>query len=298
MVKSVEMVKRDLEKARMVISENGPGGSGRFLEKYGEYSQIFNFSNDPLNVIYEGKDLTGKRVLTVGGSGDHELSMVLCGATEIHNFDINRLTEYFIVLKCAAIKGLPFEKIYSAFNFSSKIDPKEMRSLYEKIEQHLPEDVRLFWDYFYLGENTRQFRYLFFRHPDLSRHRVMRRIPYMTSKKYDELKERLPGVEMKFIASDLITLPEKLTESYDHINLSNILTCSIPEDNSLIEAVNALKAHLNSGGDMYCAYIDHPKISSEMAEYFGPIGGSYEEKCSLVKAYAEGYKFKMLVYKK
>ena len=297
-MRSSEDIKKDIQGAESVISLYSPGGAGKYFYGYYEYDQLTSFSNEPLKSIYEGENLDGKTVLTVGGSGDHPFSMALCGAKRIDVFDINKLSELFIVLKRAAILGLPFEKFYNAFDFGGHIDPKEMSRLFEKIESHLPEDVREFWYLYYKDESIRKFRYLFVRDKELLRHKVMGRIPYMTRDKYNELKERIPDVEMEFITSDLRDLPSALSGTYDHINLSNILTFSDRRDTNLVKAANELKANLNRNGDIHYAYIGQPTIPEDLITYLEPLEGTYEPGCSLIKTRKTGYKYHNLIYRK
>ena len=233
-----------------------------FQNKYSEYREIWPFSNEPLKDIYCGKDLNDKKILTIAGSGDHALSAVLCGAKEIDTFDINKLTEYFIGLKYAAIKGLSFQDFCIIFDCSYRMNSGVMLKLYEKVEQFLPIDIRNFWSYFYSSDKIKSLQYLFYHHQDLERDMIIGRIPYMEDKKFDELKERISDAHINFISSDLQALPERITLPYDHINLSNILNCFRMVNKDSIQAANNLKSFLSDGGEMYCAYFPYARDMS------------------------------------
>ena len=270
-----------------------------FREKYGEYREIWPFSNEPLKDIYRNKNLRGKRVLTVAGSGDHALSAALCGARDIDTFDINKLTEYFILLKCAAIEGLSFGEFCEFFDFDYKMNPNVMLRLYERIESRLSEDVRTFWNCFYTSEKIAGFEYLFMHHQDMESDRVAGHIPYMEEEKFSELKRCIGDVQISFVASSLGNLTKHIVKSYDHMNFSNILTWDNCVNKQRIQAVNDLKASLNAGGDIYCAYYPIFHTSHDVTYgYVGPLDAETRMIHNSIETLDGAKTSKLLVYTK
>lgn len=298
MTKNINQVKYDTFRADLLIQIEYASRGRYCLPFYDEYAKIFPESNEPLKEIYKGKDLRGKKVLTVGASGDHPLVSILCGATDIDVFDINRLSEYFIGLKCAAVKGLDFEGFCRVFNFSKNIKPTDLIGLYEKVQFHLPLDVRMFWDYFYDPQNIGRLKYLFFKSYKEVVPSVNGRAAYVDKRNFGELKERIYNANINFIHSDIRDLPEVLDETYDHINLSNIIFCYLPEDTSCMDTANELKGFINPGGDMYCSYLFQRQLNSKRISYLKALQAESQNVEGSRQFFGIKKKGKILVYNK
>lgn len=112
---------------------------------------LYDWTNENFK-LYPNVDLTGKKVLTVTGSGDHVLNCVLKGATKIDAFDINVFAKYYSALKCAMISS------YGYYTFRYKIDEiiDNVKAIYnyknedffKKVSHYLTEEELMFWRYY------------------------------------------------------------------------------------------------------------------------------------------------------
>ena len=82
---------------------------------FNKYSRVYRMTNENLNALNKIIDVKGKDVLTVCGSGDQYLNFILRGAENVDVFDINKLTEYYLILKITAILVLSLEDFKKFF---------------------------------------------------------------------------------------------------------------------------------------------------------------------------------------
>ena len=74
------------------------------------FSSIYSFTTENIAGYMNELDLTDKKVITVTGSSDHIINVILKGCTDITTFDINPLTKYYMDLKLSAIKELSYKE--------------------------------------------------------------------------------------------------------------------------------------------------------------------------------------------
>ncbi|MFQ6702787.1 MAG: DUF3419 family protein [Alphaproteobacteria bacterium] len=83
---------------------------------------VYLFTNENIHgTLKTAGDLSGKKILTVGASGDQVFESYLMGAGDVHTFDINSNQKNVIELKNHMIRGLSYENFmdffFSAGNF-------------------------------------------------------------------------------------------------------------------------------------------------------------------------------------
>ena len=105
-------------------------------------SRVYNFSNEYLDRIFKGMDLTGKRAFVVGSSGDQALHCIQNGASEVTLVDGNMWTKPYVELKLAAIKNLEFEEFSSYMTYDQIFNHK----FYSKVSHDLSPESQAFWD--------------------------------------------------------------------------------------------------------------------------------------------------------
>ena len=124
--------------------------------------ECFGRSNERLLKYMPKLNLSGKRVATVGSSGDQVLNALFYGAKDITLIDGNPYTRAFVEYKIALMKNLSFQEIKRLFNYGF-VD-KELFSYktYMKISHDLSKPVQQFWDSLMLEQgdllNSRYFR--------------------------------------------------------------------------------------------------------------------------------------------
>ena len=67
-------------------------------------------------------------------------------------------------------------------------------------------------------------------------------IPYLEQKNYNDLKQKLKDIEIKYMVGDIFSLAESLNKEYDLVNLSNLIDHSTLNDyQDLIEKIKLTK---------------------------------------------------------
>ncbi|MBO5946993.1 MAG: DUF3419 family protein [Alphaproteobacteria bacterium] len=89
---------------------------------YQDGAPVYLFTNENIHgTLKTAGDLSGKKILTVGASGDQVFESYLMGAGDVHTFDINSNQKNVIELKNHMIRGLSYENFmdffFSAGNF-------------------------------------------------------------------------------------------------------------------------------------------------------------------------------------
>lgn len=176
---------------------------------------VYLFTNenacDTLRVL-GGVD--GKRVLTVGASGDHAFQAYHDGATHVDTFDINSAQNCVTELKTKMIKNLDYSKFMDFF-FEERefFNQKIIKPLYR---QFSPELMMFLAKYIMYG--TSMFRY---RGATCAKY-IEPNISYIrTAQNYDALREKLPEkIEFKHCGLGCVT--SQFSGKYDVILLSNI----------------------------------------------------------------------------
>ena len=202
------------------------------LEYFYRFRQIYPFTTQNLKEQYKFFDLKDKEVLTVEGSGDQILELLLNGATNIDAFDINPLTEYYTDLKLAAFRSKISKNDYLNFfryNDYPRFGIDNHNSFnyvtFYKISTYLTPESYNFWvELFarYEPEQIRRKDYLF--SMDESRDRIFENIlNYYDESKFKKLYNLVNKLEYRHINSDVRNLPKVLTKQYDIIDLSNII---------------------------------------------------------------------------
>lgn len=186
---------------------------------------VYPFSNENLDEIFADKDLTGKKVATVGSSGDQVLYAIQHGAKDITVMDANPMAQPYIELKLAAIKNLSYEEFLEYFTYHNILNSK----YYRKISHDLSDYTKGFWDNIIMevGAEDNQdnvFQNLF-QSIGVGRDFAVNRgaLSYFKDKeKYKALKTKLDGCKIEFIVSQFEDFESALKDKYHLILLSNI----------------------------------------------------------------------------
>ena len=138
------------------------------------FNKVYPFTTENI-AGYLDMDLTGKKIITVTGSGDHIINAILKGCNDITTFDINPLTKEFMELKLEKIKELSLDEYLDYF---SNLDQDKYNYKYFDIQNKI--DCNL----------------------------------YLNEENYNIIKERLDDVKIKFIQSNIIDLNLKSNYDY------------------------------------------------------------------------------------
>ena len=183
------------------------------------FASIYPFTTENIAGYMKNLDLTNKKVITVTGSADHILNIILKGATDITTFDINPLTKKYMDLKISLIKKLSYEEFLNVLLFEQDLDYNNTNDL------DMPKESKDFWFEQIKKYGNKLFTSCLFNIKYYNPNRKLQQNLYLQKENYDSLKTKLDKVKIKFINVSLKDL--KLTKNYDYMFLSDILDKNI-----------------------------------------------------------------------
>ena len=229
-----------------------------FSAPWAVVTRLYSCSTEITEDYLEQFDFKGKRIITVGSSGDQVLTFAFLGCKDITLMDANPLTPFFVNLKIAAIKALTREEFIvffkqDIFKENDNSDFMNMR-LYGKIRSELDETTKVFWDKLYDDKIQDEIFHIYSGVNDNSKP------PYLINdEKYEELKAKIDEVKVSFYHADLSTFHENAEGEYDFIDLSNIYTYVSNE--KYWNSVANLYQHLSKNGYMKLHYCNTDELS-------------------------------------
>lgn len=180
--------------------------------------KVYPFTNENLFELFRNLDVKGKRVATVGSSGDQTINAIFAGAKEIDLIDMNILTEPFVELKIAAIKNLTHKQFLEFGSVVANYSADKFSRFYAKISHSLSGKAKDFWDNLVLNGDDKYFYH--FTHNYIG-HEALYRSAYTYNQLQDKLNEN--DYKINYIFGELEDFPKKLKGKYDLILLSNII---------------------------------------------------------------------------
>lgn len=262
------------------------------------YSQNFNyiypFATENLVGAFEGTDFNNQNCLTVLGSTDQALDMILKGAKTITTFDINPISKYYLYLKIAAfLADLSFKEYldffcyyqYRIFNFDNygAFNKKIFVKIAEYLEFINQESFIFWWELFDVFHPLEIRRFGLFAY-DEEPYKILKDcINYLNPTDFEILKEKITSSSINFINDDLKNLDTQLNQEYDFIYLSNIIqyanrifdTSNLEKSEQFIvelqkfkEIIYCLEKYLKSSGQLVAGYIYSPNINDENTAIF------------------------------
>lgn len=243
----------NLEMIKRILEENG-----ELSDHFGKYSKVYLSATENVRGILESHNLSGKKILSVAGSGDQALNAFFKDADGVTLFDVNPLAFAQAKLKFAAAQALDYKEFSSYFSYDC-FDILNYHT-YKKIEPYLDDEVAAYYEFLYskyIGSEIFS-KTVFPFYPTVNK--LERINNYMSSENYPILKEKIQGKRLLCIETEVTKLPEMLDEKYNAILLSNL-----SDSLDTIYDVNALKCykrfihilskHLERDGFIQCGYI-------------------------------------------
>ena len=289
---------------------------GHLDKFFGKYSKLYLMTTENIAGILNNVTTSGKKVLTVAGSGDHVLESVLHGAEDITCFDINPFSFNQVDLKLAAIKSLSYEEFLKFFNIRKLNDENRFfdHTLFEKLSSNLNDQSCNFYSYLYdyYNNDVKKIKKNIYYNFLYNLNHMKTMCNYLKKENYYEVKDRIDDTTINYLESDFRKLRNNLNNKYDLILLSNINdyidelygNFYISEFyNNVMELTN----NLNSFGTIQIAYfythLDYPMRANDL--YIKEIRDKYFSICDTVEVDAYDdiatdtiYKDKVLLYKK
>ena len=232
---------------------------------FGNYSKLYSFTTENIYGFLKNYDLNNKKVLTVAGSGDQRLNLLLMGASDVTCFDINPLSRMQLELKDAAIKNVNYEKFVKFFGAYTKKYGDYYKMLdsriFSEIEKDLDNDTYTFFNYIINQSDSIKPKNVYFDFFDNKLNKLVKFNNYLEQENYIKLKNIIKYKKINFIRSNIIDLKDNIKdEKYDMILLSNIsdYTHNLYAYNDLenyYKLILSLTDNLNMYGIMQVGYI-------------------------------------------
>lgn len=183
-------------------------------------------SNEFLSAYMKDINLAGKKIATVGSSGDQFFVALLQNCKDVTIIDANPYTKVFVEYKMALFQNFNFESMKQLIT-STKLFHW---TTYSKISHSLSKTAKMFWDTLFLEQEDKVDEYVEqFDQTMLARQLVHPEAIfvndfYIDQAAYSKLQSllRRKDYSLKFLTADLHDFPRVLKEKYDLIMLSNI----------------------------------------------------------------------------
>ena len=236
--------------------------------KDGDYARCtekaYVTSNEFLNGYFPYLDVKGKKVATVGSSGDQVLNALLYGSRDITLIDANIFAKPFTEYKMALMRTFNrkqfLDMLYSSECFHWKV--------YSKISHMLSSESKMFFDAIMLDQNptiTKRDNYrMLYNCRDVQSYMLqgirtfdqnLHSAFYLKDEYYNKLQEILnkEDYQINYISAEFKDFPKKLKGKFDAIILSNIYDYVDKETHSIVCRLLYFN-NLNKGGKIQLAY--------------------------------------------
>lgn len=221
-------------------------------------------SNEWLKNYMSLLDLEGKKVATVGSSGDQVLNALFYGCKDITLIDANIFAQPFTEYKIALMRT------YNRKQFLDLLDSSECFSwkVYSKISHMLSETTKMFFDEVMLNLDplvTKRDHYRTIYNCRDVQNRLLQGINvlgrnlhsafYLKDEYYNKLQEILnkEDYKIKYITAEFNDFPKKLKGKFDVIILSNIYDYVDKLTHSIVSRLLYFN-NLKKGGKIQLAY--------------------------------------------
>lgn len=209
----------------ITIAQQIIGNKYRNIKKniYHDTSFIFATTNEKIS-FYEEFFQNKEKALSVIGSGDQILNLILSGCKNVAGFDISRFPKYFLELKKAGILTLTRGEFISFFFDITYKKDEIYDDMYWNMRNCLKEEDKNFWDsllnYYDWSEITQS---TLFSSQTVSLNSIMENNRYLEKQNYEEMKKLVLISQIKYYTDNIQHLATIIKEKYDFINLSSIM---------------------------------------------------------------------------
>ena len=224
-----------IEEVKKLIKQNITSNS--ILEKsnnFEGYQYIYYQTNENITEYLDLVDITKKEnALCVAGSGDQAFSLIYKGINNIDLFDVNKLTEYFILgLKKAMILKYNYTEYISTLNklITQMTNPREINEIIFDLLSYMEEPYKTFWQNILEYNNKLQkelniyTNFMYGLNINAGLKIIPSFCPFLTHEEnYYKLKNNLNIANINFKYCNAINLSDYFSQKYDLILLSNIL---------------------------------------------------------------------------
>lgn len=236
-------------------------------DNFTEYSMTYFTTTENITGYFDLLDWSNSdKILTVCGSGDQVLNAILYGSTIIDTFDSNKLAEYILDYKIAAIKSFNFQEFkYFIYCIMNNLYAEELFN-YKILRRFLTEKGKMFWDIMYEKYSNvnviydgNLFQNICFQSTNKYKNK---RNKYINNEYYyDLLRKKIWNIILKFYNLNLLDLPNNCDKDYSKVFLSNIsdYLYMIYENNYLVNFKTFIEKDLSKNirvdGEIIASYL-------------------------------------------
>lgn len=290
---------RDIEEnlTRLMWHSTISNGSvdGKIKGRLRGFDLLYPTTNEHLPNLFKRLNTSGKKVLTVGSSGDQVLYSVLNGASEVMLVDVNPYAKMFLEYKIASIKTFTFDEFFKIFRFcrvkeivDNETKEKNISStneflnnaVYRKISHNMEAGAREFWDRYFLECKELYGGFI-------SREKLFPDSYLVNNDVYNKLSKQLKkrDVKIDFINQSLEKVVPMLGDrKYDIMLFSNVLdymkgsSVSKKACNFKRKIVDKLKENLEPSGVMQIDYMFEECKNKELQDTISEMFSDGEVK--------------------
>jgi len=210
----------------------------------------YAFTNENLKDFFKRLNLVGKKVMTVGSSGDQAINSSYYGAKEVTIVDANFYAKPFTQLKIAAIKNFTFDD----FDYFFRLENISDHRMYSRLSHDLDEESRMFWDMIFLETNCDD--YLFgamIKEFDMLYHKKSSEF-YVNEACFNKAKEAIKQTKFNFVNAEFSDFPFVVDGKFDLIMLSNIFDYVVDKSEFSKVVKQLYRNNLNEDGAIQVDY--------------------------------------------
>ena len=277
---SMEAVTAKLEKLKQV-------GVFEHLDKESQHDFLLWLGSSDSIKNLEKLDFTGKKILTVAGSGEFFQSFIDRGSKQVDVFDYSMFACFFNELKLIAARELSYQEY---INFFKTIAERKVRTIIDideavivRLNPFLSSQARIFLKQIATPEYWKLLNPDFTESPISIRHIAVNHandINFLASEKnYKIMQERLRHSNVNFRITN-INSPDINAQNYDYVYISNIsfghqveiATQLLNKGAKCVGFTFGGSIDLPIGGDYYLA------VDTETGEIFSQRNNAYDTR--------------------
>ena len=250
-----------------------------------KYQKGFYWTNENIGSYLNIFDLNNrKKALSVMASGDHVFNLIYRGISDVDTFDINRLTEYFVLgLKRTMILKYDYYEFLYMINYiiEPNISLEELTNILIYLIKDMDLKYKLFWEEIlnfnyhiqkFYGTNLNLMLMLYVS-PFAKTSHINNNDYLLDPYCYEEFRNKLKNANISFKGVDAIDLSKKFKgKKYDLILLSNVLDYANArwgnnwDKERLEEYLKSLEGISNEDAIIFVKYIINYLSSSQIKD--------------------------------
>ncbi|MBQ2640168.1 MAG: DUF3419 family protein [Bacilli bacterium] len=213
------MSKNDLLIAQKIMSDPYYNHNDKMFHKD---SFIYMKSNELIK-NYQKYLENREKVLSVIGSSDQILNMILGGTKELDVYDISRFPKYLLGLKLAGVSLLDRDE-YVNFFYEGNKKGNVYDNIYDELRKNLDDRDKEFWDGLFNFYDWNEIsNSSLFSNEVISPPYVKSQNKYLRKDYYKKLKGLITDVDINIYEGDILEIAKAFKTKYDLVYLSNII---------------------------------------------------------------------------